>query len=277
MTPYDYYLIDSHNLAYRCWWGVRDLKHNDVHTGLEFGFIRKIISFIKHIPANQLYLAWDGKPYRCLELIPDYKAGRVKVNSEEPSWSPRLERLKNIFTNICNSLYHPNEEADEQIAKFIKMNPDKKCIIISNDKDLQQFINKNVHVESSGNLIDEEKVKEEWGIPPYKIPLYKALDGDASDNIKGIPRLQTKTKIKLVNSSETIDELINNFNNETLTVKEREKLSSHKELVLNNYKVVNLLNLEGDYNLIEPNKDMTELNRIIEEMNFSSIKLEGIL
>jgi DNA polymerase-1 len=277
MTPYDFYLIDSHNLAYRCWWAVRSLKHNDIHTGLEFGFIRKIINLIKLIPANQVYLAWDGRPSRCLELLPDYKTGRVKVNSEEPSWTPRLERLMTVCSNICNTIYHPEEEADEQIAKFIKMNSDKKCIIISNDKDLQQFINKNVHVESSGNLIDEEKVKEEWGIPAYKIPLYKALDGDSSDNIKGVPRLQTKTKIKLVNSSETIDELIQNFKDESLTVKEREKLSSNIELVLNNYKVVNLLNLEGNYNLIKPNKDMTELNKIIEELNLSSIKLEGIL
>lgn len=274
MTPYEYYVIDSHNLAYRCWWAVKDLQHNGLHTGLEFGFIRKILSYTKLIPATQIYLAWDGKPTRCSELLPDYKANRVKVNSNEPSWGPRLERLRNIFSNICNTLYHEQEEADEQIAKFINANKDKRCVIISNDKDLQQFINANTHIECSGNLIDEALCQEAWQVPPYKIPLYKALDGDSADNIKGVPRLLTKTKIKLVNMSETIDDLINNFNHESLTDKEKQKLEEYKQQVINNYKIVDLLNLSGEYNLSTPNGYKTELQKIIDEMGFSSIKLE---
>lgn len=274
INNYDCFIVDASNMAYRCWWGVKDLKYNNIHTGLEFGFIRQIISYIKNISPQKIYLAWDGEPLRCKTLLPEYKQGRVKVNSDEPSWGPRLKRLRSVFSGICNNLYHEHEEADEQIAKFIKLNPNKKCLIISNDKDLHQFINENVHVEYSGAIIDNDLCVKIWGFPAYKIPLFKSLDTDKSDNIKGVQRLATKTKIKLVKMSENINDLINNFNGDFLTEMEKKKLNDFKQQLLKNYEIVNLLGLNGEYNLTVPCGNDDELCNIIKEMNFGSINYD---
>jgi DNA polymerase I len=270
---YDCIVVDSHNLAYRQWWYVRDLSYNGVLTGLEYGFIKKVVGWLKTDP-DKLYLAWDGRPTRCNNLVDDYKSGRVKVNGNEPDWSVRLARLRKIFTSLCNTLYDESEEADEQIAKFVLKNPLKRILIVSNDKDFQQFVSSNVHVDGSKGLMDATACAEEWGVPPYKIALYRALDGDKSDNVTGVPRLLTKTKIKLVNMSDTIEDLVGNFDHPDLTPKEREKLSAYREQVLSNYQIVNLLNLQGEPRLSVPVGDWTGLREIVQELNFSSIKVD---
>lgn len=267
---YDYIVVDSSNMAYRQWWAVKDLMHNGVHTGLEYGFIKKIVGYLAK-NKDKLVLAWDGKPVRCTEMAGDYKSGRVKVNSNEPSWGPRLEKLRGAFSHLCKTLYHEHEEADDQMAKFVLNNKDKKILIVTNDKDLQQFIGSMVHVEADNVLLNGEKCQEKWGVPAYKIPLYKALDGDGADNIPKVPRLLTTTKINLVNMSSSIEELVANFSHESLKEKEREKLALYKEQVLNSYKMVNLLSLEGTHDITEPDGDETHLRKIIEEMNLKTI------
>lgn len=269
---YDFIVVDSHNLAYRQWWHVKDLKHNNVPTGMEFGFIKKVLTLMGSDP-EKVILAWDGRPTRCASLVDDYKADRKKAEGDEPDWSVRLARLRNIFTSICHTLYDELEEADEQIAKFVLRNPDKKILIVSNDKDLQQFVSSNVHIDCSKGLMDEAFCNEVWGVPGHKVALYKALDGDKSDNVNGVPRLLTKTKVKLVNRSETIDELVGHFSDDDLTVKEREKLAVHREQVLMNYKIVNLRDLQGDPKSSVPDCDWTGLREIVKELNFSTIKV----
>jgi len=267
---YDHIVVDSYNMAYRQWWNAKDLMHNGIHTGLEFGFIKKIMSYLK-TDGDKLILAWDGRPTRCTSLVEGYKSGRVKVNGEEPDWTVRLTRLRSIFTELCHTLYDENEEADEQIAKFVLSNKHKRILIVSNDKDFQQLISSTVHVETSGVLMDGATCQEKWQVPPYKIALYKALDGDKSDNIQGVPRLLTKTKIKLVNKAETIDDLVSHFTDADLTDKEREKLAIYKDQVVMNYQIVNLLALEGAYDLSIPTGNKIPLREIVEELNFSSI------
>lgn len=267
---YDFIVVDSSNMAYRQWWAVKDLMHNGVHTGLEYGFIKKIVGYLAK-NKDKLVLAWDGKPVRCSEMAGDYKSGRVKVNGNEPSWGPRLDRLRWAFSNLCYTLYHEYEEADDQIAKFVLNHKDKKILIVTNDKDLQQFVNSMVHVEADNVLLNGEKCQEKWGIPAYKIPLYKALDGDSADNIPKVPRLLTATKINLVNMSSSIEELVANFSHESLTEKERVKLALYKEQVLNSYRMVNLLSLEGMYTMTAPNGSEEELRKIIKELNLKTI------
>lgn len=269
---YDFIVVDSHNLAYRQWWHVKDLKYNGVPTGMEYGFIKKVLSLMSSDP-NKLVLAWDGEPTRCANLVDDYKADRKKVNGDEPDWSVRLARLRDIFTGIFPTLYDESEEADEQIAKFVLRNPGKNILIVSNDKDLQQFVSPTVQIDCSKGIMDEALCNEVWGVPAYKIALYKALDGDKSDNVKAVPRLLTTTKVKLVNRSETIEELVSHFSDDDLTAKEKAKLADHREQVLLNYKIVNLLDLEGDPRSSVPVGDWTGLRELVKELNFYTIQV----
>lgn len=266
---YDVFLVDASNLAYRQWWGVRHAKYNGVHTGLEYGFIKKVVSWLNK--GQKVCLAWDGEPVRCNDLNENYKSGRAKVNGDEPAWGPRLEKMRIAFADICQTLYHPHEEADEQIAKFAIHNPDISMLIISNDKDLQQLVTDRVHVQANSDLLDKDTILKKWGIPATKIPLWKSLDGDKSDNIPNVPRLATKTKLRLVQDSESLEQLCENFTADYLTDKEKVKLAEFKERVQNNYRLVNLLDANNEYNLTEPIQDRLRLRNLMVECGIKSV------
>jgi 5'-3' exonuclease len=158
---YDYTVVDSHLLAYRSWWPVRDLSNSDgTPTGLEFGFIKGVQAVARNWQAKVI-LAWDGYPKRCNEIFPfvpatettpesGYKSGRQKhVDKEsEPPWNPRLERLRNVLIPLVTTLYDPAAEADEEIARFVfwAQRKGKRTLIISKDRDFHQLVSDNVHL-----------------------------------------------------------------------------------------------------------------------------------
>jgi hypothetical protein len=79
--------------------------------------------------------------------------------------------------------------------------------------------------------------------------------------------------VKLVNRSETIEELVGHFSDDDLTVKEKEKLAAYRDQVLLNYKIVNLLDLQGDPKSSIPVGDWTGLRELVKELNFHTIQV----
>ena len=281
------------NLAFRSWWNVRSLKTSlGVHSGLEFGFIKNFLYNIRdHYPAK-IILAWDGKPKKGLDLSQDYKANRDKsVLLEEPPWGPRLKKIKDLLSELVLTLYHPETEADEQIARWVFQEESKgnKTLIISNDRDLYQLVTNNTHIKTKGKqedrIITVQEVKDEWGVDPRRLPLLRSISGDSSDNIKGVPRISTSTKQGLVNrlSSNSIDELINLIDSSPLpTLKEREKLIAGKELINRNFKMMDLFSqveeptiygvLKGDLDQIKLFCQELELKSLVDRGEWELIK-----
>jgi len=265
----DAVIIDAMNLAYRSWWNCRQLTHmvggQIFHTGLEFGFIRNTLAHVRNHQPAQVYLAWDGIPKRALTINPQYKADRDKSNQEaEAPWIPRLTKVREAMARIVPSLYHPEMEADELIALFVKQQDatGKSTVIISNDADMYQLVSGTTQVLVSGK--DEETyvgvpgVIDRFGVPPEKVPLYRAIAGDRSDNLLGIPRISDKSKVRLVMEAENIDQLVESFFRATfLSVKEKEKLTAGVDLVRTNYQIMNLRGLTGDAVIPNPSNGDT--------------------
>lgn len=224
---YDYIVVDSHLQAYKNWWPCRELQDSTGNpTGLEFGFIKCILALARNYQPAKVVLAWDGFPQRCNTLFPfskdamtgeeaGYKSGRQKHKDhlDEPSWSPRLDALRNAFLHMCTTLYNLNTEADEEIARFVfwAEKQGKTTLIISKDKDLHQLVSDKTHLVKGvdeANIYTPEVVELEWGIIPSKISFRRAIEGDSSDHIPGIPRIPKLVINALAKDAISIDNLL---------------------------------------------------------------------
>lgn len=141
---YDYVLVDSMYVAHASWYKVKDLcTSNGTHTGLEFGFLKSVLYVVREFIPSEVILAWDGIPVERKALFPEYKAGRdSSQRNHEAPWGPRLEKLREAISPLTRNLYHPEKEADDIIAAFVKQAEakGKKTLMYTSDQDMDQLI-----------------------------------------------------------------------------------------------------------------------------------------
>jgi DNA polymerase-1 len=287
MLMYDSVIIDSMMMAYKSWWPVRDFKTSTgVHSGLEFGFMKNLLYVTREFTPAKVVLAWDGRPTKGLDLASDYKANRNKdMKSEEPPWGPRLSLVMDLLADVTLSLYHPETEADEQIARWVKQEEEagRKTLIVSADKDLHQLTSSSTHVKtkekSEDIILDGGKVRAIWGVIPERIPLIRAISGDTSDNIKGVPRIAAGTKIRLATeaSTPTVEALIEKINSaDYLSAREKEKLVEGRDLIIRNHKMMALRGqTEPPTVLKPPTGDTTKVLEFCRLMELNSLVNRG--
>jgi 5'-3' exonuclease len=293
---YDNIVVDCYLVAYGSWWPVREM-HTEagVATGLEFGFIKNILATARRWTPGKVVLAWDGFPKRCNTIFPKevvegkevgYKSGRARHEDKdtEPAWTPRLVRLREAFTPLVECLYHPETEADEEIARFVHESEAKgqTTIIVSKDRDLHQLVSDKTHIclGPEENLMTPENLTKEkgmpWGVPTKKIPLRRAIEGDGSDAIVGIPRIPKEVIVNIVNASESIDHLIENISKGsfTKTATQLEKMINGRDIIRRNYSLAELAS-QAQY---PPNRisttlgDNTKLIEMVEELECNSLR-----
>jgi len=273
---YDTVIIDAMNLAYRSWWPVRELTTSDgVPTGLEFGFIKNLLAITReHIPA-EIILAWDGRPTRGLQIFPEYKAGRDKgARDNEPSWIERLDLLRKLLAPMLLSLYNSDTEADEQIARYVKHNPDKNIIISSTDRDFHQLVSEKVTVVgTSGKIYDVDAVKEKWGVEPKKVLLFRAIEGEkSSDNFPGVPRISAVIKVRLASEATSLDHMIQLIDEGEFPGKSKERLQQGKDVIRRNYALADLWSQEEKPDEIQiPTGESTEVLKLCEKLELKSL------
>jgi DNA polymerase-1 len=273
---YDYVLVDAMNLAYRSWWSCKDLKTSQgVHSGLEFGFMRATMNMVVNYNPAEIVFMFDGNPKRCLEIYPEYKKGRLKPQKNEPPWPPRINKIRDVLSKAFRCFYHPDEEADEQIARFVNNNQEKKILIVSNDKDMEQLISENCHVakKHSNTPMILEDVEENWGVPSHKLAFYRAISGDVSDKIPGVKRIATESKVKLAKESKSLENLLENIEKaDYFKGKQKEKMLESRDLIQKNYNLMNLRGLSEEPTLLTPClKDPEPLRDFMINLEFKSI------
>lgn len=159
---------------------------------------------------DQIKIVRDGKPVQRLSMAGDYKGNR-KIAEDDPRQAERLE-----FFRQCDEVYdllryfpvqilhHPGQECDDVIYNTIKVGSrDDHYTVISNDSDFVQLLQ-----EFEGVTVYNPMKKENVTPPDYPYLAWKALRGDGSDNIKGIPGIGDKRAQGLLESPEKLQSFL---------------------------------------------------------------------
>lgn len=276
-------LIDGNNLMYRTYYATMysnvSMKSNDnIPTNAVLAFINMLNKIIKEEKTNYLMIAFDkGKTIRH-EKYPDYKAGRIKTPDDLKSQFILIKKIIKLMNITCLEI--DNYEADDIIGTFCKKienSSDYEGLMISSDKDLLQLVSSKISMkllkQSSHLNVTGENFNELFQVDPINIIDLKALQGDSSDNIPGVPKVGEKTALKLLSEYKTIEDIYDNIDNikgslQTNLINGKESAFVSKELVT----IFTEVELEDKLEDLEYDDTMSsELIKVYKELNFTSL------
>lgn len=254
-------LVDYSWLRYRSLYAFSKLIVNKkgviYNTGVIFGIYQVVERVFRIYPDAEVYFVLDGIPEKQVKEQSTYKASRDDDES--------ITNLNIPYTLLAHQYlvipklkisYHPTMEADESIAVLLEMLPkkeDQKTVIMSTDFDLRQLVNdknniycsKYIDEKEGFDLEDEEAVIKIDGVKAEGIALYKAICGDKSDEVYGIPYFTKSLAKGLSNELKTAENLEKFLDNP------RRGLSRHN-------KAYNTL--KDNINLIKSNYHITKID-----------------
>ena len=213
------FLIDVAGLIYRFFFTLPPMTtHGGQPTNAAFGFARTLLSLNRNYNPRYLVPAMESKtPTFRHDLFPDYKAHREKMPDALRSQLPIVEEI--ISAMGLNPAQADGFEADDIIGTFARTAESRNipAFIITGDKDLLQLVSDYVHVlmciKGTSDLeeYDPAKVRALMGVDPIRIIDLKALEGDKSDNIPGVPGIGHKTAVTLLSRFDNIEDLYDNL------------------------------------------------------------------
>ena len=232
-------ILDGNSIINRAYYGVKLLTTREgLFTNAIFGFLNILDRMEKDVQPDAVCVAFDlhGPTFRHLQYD-GYKATRHGMPEELAQQMPIMKdvlRAMNIPIYECQGW-----EADDIIGtvSVICSNNDWECVIATGDRDSLQLIDKNVNVrlviskpgQTTATLYDEALFQEEYGFVPQKMIDLKALMGDSSDNIPGVPGVGPKTATELLLKFGSLDGVYSNLEDPSIRLKLREKLEAGKE------------------------------------------------
>jgi DNA polymerase-1 len=225
-------LVDGHSLAFRSFYAFakgRDggLKtKTGIPTSACFGFLKSILAVIESQKPQGMAIAFDlGLPTFRHEADDTYKADRQETPEDFITDLKNLHDLLDAFN--LPIVTAPGYEADDVLGTLAEQASAAgyRVKILTGDRDLFQLVDtkKGITVLYLGNNFlqrgsttgltefDPEAVKEKMGILPEQVVDYKALCGDASDNIPGVKGIGDKTAVKLLSEYGSLAEVYANL------------------------------------------------------------------
>ncbi len=229
-------LIDGNSIAYRAFFAL-PLLNNDkgVYTNAVYGFTTMLLRILEEEKPSHVLVAFDaGKTTFRHETYKEYKGGRQKTPPELSEQFPLLRELLDAFQIKHYQL--ENFEADDIIGTISKQakKDDWNVKVISGDKDLLQLVSEKIDVSVTKKGISDvmnytpDTLKEDMEISPDQVIDLKALMGDKSDNIPGVPGVGQKTAVKLLKEYQTLENLYDHLD-EVSGKKLKENLTNHKD------------------------------------------------
>ncbi len=230
-------IIDGKSVFYRGYYAMSNLSTKDgTPTGGVFGFASMALEVIKRLEPDYVCVAWD-KPKtnirRRLELYPAYKAGRKPA---PPDFYEQIPLLHELLEAFGWPLYELDDyEADDIMGSLAVQatTKDIETMLITSDMDMLQLINPHVHVYalktglSNIELYSPKSFETKYGIRVDQFLDLKALKGDSSDNIPGVPGIGEKGALDLLKQHGTLDGVYENI--ELIRDSVKKKLVAGKE------------------------------------------------
>ncbi|QXE00678.1 DNA polymerase I [Terribacillus sp. DMT04] len=208
-------LIDGNSIAYRAFFAL-PLLNNDkgIHTNAIYGFTTMLLRILENENPTHMLVAFDaGKTTFRHETFKEYKGGRQKTPPELSEQFPLLRELLDAFSIKHYQL--SQYEADDIIGTLAKQaeQDEFEVKVISGDKDLLQLVSDKTTIQLTRKGISETDsytpnfLLENMEVTADQIVDMKALMGDSSDNIPGVPGVGQKTAVKLLKQFQTLDHI----------------------------------------------------------------------
>jgi len=219
-TPRPIFLVlDANAILHRAFYALPPLTTKEGKPiNAVYGFLLVLFKVIREFKPNFLAVAFDfPAPTFREKLFKKYKAQRPKAPDEFYQQIPEIKKILREFgIKIFEKKGYEADDIIGTISKIIreqKKDLKIKTIIVTGDLDMLQLVDSltKVYLLKRGIkdiiLYDASLVKEKLGLSPNQIPDFKALFGDPSDNIPGVPGVGKKTAYNLIKNFQSLENL----------------------------------------------------------------------
>ncbi len=279
-------IIDGHALVHRSYHALPPLMSPEgVLVNGVYGFALVFLKMIRELQPDYLVATFDmAAPTFRREQYKEYKATRRKMPDNFYEQIEMVHQFLRAFS--VPILEKEGYEADDIIGTICQKVRDSKLqvFILTGDLDALQLVNNQVNVYTLRQGLRDQiiytpaKVEERFHLPPQKLIDWKALRGDPSDNIPGVPSIGNKTAQKLISQYGDLDNLyqaIESGKADDISLRIKEKLRQFKQQVFLNRDLITIkLNVPLRFQLEEakyvpPQKD--KLIPFLEKLGFTSL------
>jgi DNA polymerase I len=279
--PANMVIIDGNSLLYRAFYALPPLQNRrGEHTNAVYGFLNMLLRLLDEKKPAYIAVAFDPpKPSFRVRIDENYKAQREKT---PPELSEQIQRTREILAAMRIPVFVVDDfEADDVIATLADRyaSAGQEVTIVSGDADLLQLIGEGVTVLltkkgiSSMERYDAEKLKEEYGLLPEQVIDFKALKGDPSDNIPGVPGVGEKTARSMLEKYDNLENIYANIDH--LKARIASNLREYRDQLYTGKELVTLrrdLDLKTDLEQCRLNEpDYDRLLPMLQELEFKSL------
>ena len=274
-------VIDGNSLLYRAFYALPPLQNRrGEYTNAVYGFTTMLTRLLESEQPDYIAVAFDPpKPSFRVRIDESYKAQREKT---PPELSEQVERTREILKAMKIPVFEVDDfEADDVIGTLADQFAEegREVTVVSGDADLLQLIGDRVTVMLTKKGItqmesyDHELLKEKYGLAPEQVIDFKALKGDSSDNIPGVPGIGDKTARSLLEEYGTLENIYDNI--DQLKPKIASKLQEYREPLYVGRDLVTLrrdVPIECDWETcLYSEPDYEKLINIFSELEFKSL------
>ena len=266
-------LIDGNSIMNRAFYGImgnKMLTTKDGHyTNAIYGFLSIMFKNMEEVKPSYMLIAFDSKTAANTrkKMYEGYKKHRHAMPEELAEQMPVIKEVLNAM-NI-KIVEMADYEGDDILGTFAKKfaREDKDVYILSGDRDIFQLIEDHITVriprtkmgKTETEIYTKAKVEEEYGLEPVDLIEVKALMGDSSDEIPGVPNVGPKTGTSLIKQFKTIANLYKALEDGTVDL-----TSKLKDTLIKNQDLAELSKELGTINTNAPIKEDLEDVKIVE-------------
>ncbi len=210
------FLLDGHSLAFRAFYALPLLSTAaGRYTNAAYGFAMMLTRLLEDHQPDYIAVAFDlGRPTVRLERYAEYKGTRQKTPNEMTEQIPYIKEI--LAGYRIPMLEFPGYEADDIIGTLAAQAEQAglQTVIVTGDRDALQLVSEDVSVMLTKRGIsdveahDPAAINARYGLSPQQLIDLKALMGDSSDNIPGVPGIGEKTGCKLIAAAGSLSQLL---------------------------------------------------------------------
>ena len=275
-------LIDGNSLTYRAFFALpTDLvTASGQVTNAVYGFVRALLDLLRSSgPGSQVAVAFDapGRTFRA-EEYEEYKAQRPPMPADLPQELGIIKQLVDLLG--VTRLERRGTEADDLLATLARraVAAGRRVEIVTSDRDTLQLVSEHVTVRSpdARDPVGPAEVLEKYGVRPDQWVDYRALTGDASDNIPGVPGIGPVAARTLLERYGTLDAVLEEVGSleparyDKLIAENLDQLHLSRRLS----QLVDDVELPADLSLTRQEVDEEELAELLRALEFGSVLRE---